>query len=103
MEIKLSKSRLATLAKIKDVKARTQLRDQWIAEIEAKQAERQVYLDSLKGRVLEYGTTPNGAVFIKNTGTRHNFAVFSPERARQFVAEFKQFKALVDGLPGSEE
>lgn len=103
--VSLSASRVATLAKIKDVKSRNQLRDTWMQEAQDKADKHAAFVETRRAQPFEHGPTENGAYFMKGSGTRYNFIVFSPERAAELLAELpalkKGLQSIVDG--GSEE
>lgn len=98
-KVQLSDRQLEVLSMITNPEARAELRGKFEAKVIAREAKNAEYLSGLKSQQLEYGLTESGAVYLKGTGTRWGFVVFSPERARQFANEIQKFLAVVAELP----
>lgn len=94
--LKLSKARQRDLARLKSPAARQELIQSWTADAEKQAAKNQKFLAEVKTRELEFGLTPRGAVFIKNTGTRYSFLVITPERAKILLFQIAEFTSVLE-------
>lgn len=93
----LSKSREATLAKIKNAEARSQLRSEWVAEALAFHEKNQVFI----ARRSQYGlklSDDKKILFVNGTGTRMG-AGFTKAQALVFLADIENFKNTVNSMP----